>query len=314
MRRITRIFACLLLLVLVLPSVALAATKVTYVQKYDEDGYSEGLSFSTSTITLKVGATLTVKPAAGTSKKGVKFASNNKKVAKVTSAGKITAVAPGVTAIFITGDNASDRGLIVTVKGKKSKDPTPINSSDRKFYVGKKRYSMSTSLTSLKKTVKSGKTQKYSDKYELYTDETRRKEKTFKYQTYSVKKSGKSLHYSGYETIFEYLVSGGDQRLIGIYASGKSAFKTARGIKIGDKLSKVKSTYGTPSYPAWKGKKGSKTYTCYSYFNYDYSLANFFDPDMVSVDFVVDSKNKVVAIYQNTVGYGDHMASMAFFY
>jgi len=202
----------------------------------------------------------------------VTWESSNPKIAKVSSSGKVTAVAPGTVWItatienhsysFITDNTGFGNECFVTVEGS-PKDPKPLGASDQTFYYGSKKFTIPTWTKAIKYypllmnildiigddsvvidevdtlDVRSVVTAYYctsaTDRTEIY---------------YDLNAITKAPHGFGLDI-----------------NSTKSPIKTNRGIKLGGTKSAVTKAYGLPTYFGSYKENGVK-YESYTYHTY----------------------------------------------
>lgn len=185
--------------------------------------------------TLKKGKTKTLKAvnASGKSVSKVKWSSTNKKVATVSSSGKVKGVAQGTVFIIAKKSGYNDGVALITVKGS-SKDPKILSTSDARFtYKGvliKPSYSYSKTKGLLPAAYAT------SDDHDNYG---------LSFGSSNFNKAHTNIWYWGDDPAY----------INSFYATGKSPLKTNRGIAIGSKLSTVKKKYGQPTEIA-EGKDG----------------------------------------------------------
>jgi len=197
-------------------------------------------------LTLAKGKTATLKAVLSPSGKSAKveWRSSNPKIAKVSSAGKITAVAPG-TAIIRIFSNAyetmydqfgySDE-CFVTVPGG-SKDAPPLGTGDRTYSYEKKTFQAPTSkyteaLTLVKKSIGGNAYYDDSNDYVYYNG--------LMFGSKDFDKAHTDIYIAG---TYNGLWYG-----YGVNARGKSPVKTSRGIMIETKKSVVQQQYGLPTF------------------------------------------------------------------
>ena len=194
------------------------SAKVVTVEKSTGQIYINGCVKALETV--KKGNTITLKPILDPENKNAKitWTSSNPKIAKVSSSGKVTALAQGTVMIYIKAKNYDDTWCFVKVQGS-SKDPKLIGSSDDIFYYDNIKFSATDSFKKIKSLIPE------LDYYEDWG------------------LSNGSEDYNKAHTFLE-----GDNKWgMHIIAKSKSPVKTNRDIKIGDKKSKVLTKYGLPT-------------------------------------------------------------------
>ena len=166
----------------------------------------------------------------------VTWRSSNPQIAKVSSSGKVTAVAPGIAIISASSEryisNEYSGSCYVTVPGG-AKDAKPLGTSDQTFYYGKTKLKAPTSnyeeaIANVKKII-GGYAYTEEGGYVtglLYGSKTASKAHTIIYIT------GLYEEYNGY----------------GFSAKDKSPIMTSRGIAVGAKKSAILQQYGLPTY------------------------------------------------------------------
>jgi len=216
-------------------------------------------------ITLKKGKSETLKAVIRPGGQSVSaiWITSNPNIAKVSSSGKVTAVAPG-TAIISAGsleyggtyDQIGYSSVCyVTVNGD-AKDAKPLGTSDRTYYYGKTKFTVPTGnyaaeIASIKKII-GGYT--YTNDYipgighfegvYLGSNDIRNAHTNIRFLSTERGSIG-----------FEY------------GANGKSLIKTSRGIVIGTKKSVVQQQYGLPTFEIeFTNMTDKKVYESYSYF------------------------------------------------
>lgn len=248
----------------------LSQGETSFAKHNIDDDWGDILDLNKHSLTLKKGKSATLKAIRNPSGKAitVKWKSTNSKIAKVSSTGKVTAVAPGVA--VITATSSKYRGYCditghsdvcyVTVQGS-SKDPKALSSSDRTFYYGKKSLKVpgrsanyTKSLAAIKKSIGG-----YS-----YTDD---EEYGGGYEGLLFGSKNVSKAHSD---IYMYLNEKGGKIGFGFVARGKSPIKTKRGISVGAKKSVVQKKYGLPTQIATY-KENGKTYEQLVYDSYSLS-------------------------------------------
>lgn len=240
------------------------------IQAKHTPGYGEEIvDLNKHNLSLKKGKTATlkatIKPGGKTLK--VTWKSSNPKIAKVSSKGKITAVAPGVAIITATAKkysfdidgSGSSNECYVTVKAG-SKDPKPIGDNDRTYYYGKTRLKAPTIEGNYEKALAEVKRKIGGYSYVEYEypdvddDIDGYKYTGLIYGSKIVNKAHTDIYFSKYLRYSGY----------GFVAKGKSPIKTYRGITIGAKKSAVQKKYGLPT-EIYQYKDQGKTYERYIY-------------------------------------------------
>jgi len=212
-------------------------------------------------LTIAKGKSVTLKAFINPTGKSVTvdWRSSNPQIAKVSGAGKVTAVAPGIAMIRIFSDihktyydlfGYSDE-CFVTVKGG-TKDAQPVGTNDRTFTYNKSKFQAPTNkfseaLTLVKKSIG-------GDTYSIVDD------KNYYYGLFYGSKDLSKAHTAIYIVAYEdeYLYG------FGFDARGKSPIKTSRGIAIETKKSEVQKKYGLPTFADQYIDEG-KTYEVLSY-------------------------------------------------
>jgi hypothetical protein len=236
-------------------------TPVIFRHKIESDG-DEFLDINRHELTLTKGKSITLKAGLKPSGKSVAvtWKSSNPKIARVSASGKVTAVAPGTAVIRIEsnvygymGDLTGYSGeCYVTVKGG-AKDAKPLNTSDRSYSYG---------------------TKKFTAPIDNYSDALAAVENSIGGNAYSEdidygyyhgliygSKDGSKAH----TFIYIYSFDEGDHGY-GFIAKGDSPIKTNRGIAIGAKNGAVRQKYGIPTYSG-QYSEGGKSYEYISYFS-----------------------------------------------
>jgi len=203
------------------------------------DWYNENdpiLHISRHDLTLKKGQSYTLKATLvpGGKSVSVKWKSANSKIVKVSSSGKVTAVAPGTTMIWAETERYSDHldetgysnECWVTIQGG-AKDAKPVGISDRSFSYGNFKFTAVTSkqedaLAKIKKNIGG---------YTFYGSE-------FGIGLLLGSNDNMKAH-TGFFVADDYLFR--------FFARGKSLIKTNRGIMVGAKKSTIQQKYGVPS-------------------------------------------------------------------
>ena len=222
-------------------------------KKYD--GY---LDLNKHEITLKKGQTTTIKAFINPNGKSltVKWTSSNPKIAKISSAGKITAVAAGIAVIRAESEEYygigsqygySDECYVYVPAG--AKDPKLLEASDRVYFYGKTKFTVPTgnfgkALVNVQKSIGG---------YEYYLDEESITGLLF---------GSKNINTA--HTNIYILGTKNDSYGYGFVAKGGSPVKTNRGIAIGTKKSTVQQKYGLPIYISQYTEEG-KSYEAYTY-------------------------------------------------
>ena len=230
--------------------------------RHKSDGSDSFIHISKHDLTLKKGNSETLKATLmpGGKSVSVKWTSSNPKIAKVTNAGKVTAVAPGTTVISIYSDkyyySGDTTGLsgecYVTVQGG-AKDAKPLGAGDRAFSYGEKKLTAPTTkyveaLTNIQKSIGG---YAYSEDVVMVT---------YYGLIYGSKEKDKA-----HTDI--YIYSYADEYLgFGFEAKGNSPIKMGRGIAIGSKKSAVQQQYGLPS-SVYQYSEGGKTYEFLGYYS-----------------------------------------------
>jgi len=226
---------------------------------YDEDD-NPFVSLNKHALALKKGKSETLKADIVPGNKTVKLTwkSSNPKIAKVSSGGKVTAVAQGTVWIFATAkgygsnhdDLAESNRCFVTVQGS-AKSPKVLGTNDQMFYYGKTKVAIpnnpnSVSLANIKKRIGG-----YS-----YTDQD-------DFCDYVGLIFGSKTISKAHSDI--YLCSMGKAPYgFGYVAKSKSPISTYRGLKAGAKKSAVLTKYGLPTQ-IYIFKRNGKSYEQYEY-------------------------------------------------
>jgi len=212
-------------------------------------------------LTMAKGKTATLKAFLNPSGKSitVEWKSSNPKIAKVSGAGKVTAVAPGTAIIRIFSNTHkpyfdlfgySDE-CFVTVQGG-SKDALPIGTSDRTYSYEKTKLQAPTGkygegLLLVKKTIGGNEYTAVEDNTYYYG---------LMYGSKDISKAHTAIYITAHNDEFFYG--------FGFDARGKSPIKTSRGIAIETKKSVVQEKYGLPTFTNEYSADG-KTYEMLSY-------------------------------------------------
>jgi hypothetical protein len=210
------------------------------------------ISLNKKTLTLKKGKSSTLKftldpVIAGAT---VKWQSSNEKIAKVSSSGKVTAVAPGTAwiGVGLEGYNSYNDGTgfsnecFVTVQGG-SKDPKPLGSNDRTFSYNTKKFTVPD----------------WSKSVNYYNSLVSIKNKINNHNFDYLEGPGENAYYIGiayyassaYHTDIYYVINADSDAPYGFGVtaySAKSPIKTNRGIKVGGTRSAVTKAYGLPTW------------------------------------------------------------------
>ena len=212
-------------------------------------------------ITLKKGKSATLKAVLKPSGQSVSviWYSSNPKIAKVSTSGKVTAVAPGTTVISAshmeyigTYDQTGFSGVCyVTVQGD-AKDAKPLNKNDRTYNYGKTKFTAPTSnysaaIANVKKSIGG---------YSYHVDFPN----IGHYEGVILGSDDRSKAHTDIYFLSNEIRAVG----YGFYASGKSPIKTSRGIAIGTKKSVVQQQYGLPT-SAYEFEEVGKAYELLSY-------------------------------------------------
>ena len=237
-------------------------TAIEGKHSYDSS-YGPCVNINKHDVTLKKGKSETLKATLLPSGKpvSVTWESSNPKIAKVSSSGKVTAVAPGTAVISIYSEehpgfyDKTGRSweCFVTVPGG-TKDAKPIGASDRTYFYGKTKLTAPTSnirdaLAKVKKSI-GGYSYKENDEYEGYYDGL----------IFGAKEVSKA-----HTDIFAQVTEEGIYFKFGYAAwNEKSPIKTSRGIVIGSKKNEVQQKYGLPSYTGQFTYNG-KAYETFTY-------------------------------------------------
>jgi len=210
-------------------------------------------------LTMKKGQSETLKASLlpGGKSLSVTWKSSNPQIAKVSNAGKVTAVAPGIVKIaaynknyFVDDDQTgSSNECWVTVQGG-TNDAKPLGTSDLTYSYGETKFKIPTSkydeaLANVKKNIGG---------YDYYSEEYCRAGLLF-----GSKDASKAHTY-----IYTYKLYVGESYGYGFIAREKSPIKTSRGITIGAKKDKIQQKYGLPFY-TYQYTEAGKTYEIYDY-------------------------------------------------
>ena len=206
-------------------------------------------------LTMAKGKTATLKAFLNPSGKSIKveWKSSNPKIAKVSSAGKVTAVAPGTAIIRIFSNTYeptydqfgfSDE-CYVTVQGS-SKDAQPLGTGDRTYSYEKNTFQAPTSkypeaLTLVKKSIGGNAYYDDSEEYVYYNG--------LMFGSKDYNKAHTDIYITGTYDGYWYG--------FGVIARGKSPIKTSRGIAIETKKSVVQQKYGLPAIAAYDSEDGN---------------------------------------------------------
>lgn len=236
---------------------------------YDEDS----IYCNVSDITLKRKATKTLKALDWNGKKLTKvtWRSANKKIATVSSGGKVKAIAAGRTWIIIEKKGLQPCYVMVSVKPG-AKDPALLSGKDAYIKYGGVKVKRATTEARVKRILpKPQRHVDYSNNICLY------------YGSTSYKKAHTILSFEAFTSPTTALNS--------VLARAKSPVKTSRGIGVGATLKKVQAAYGKPSQiiKSYKASDGKK-YTLYVY-NYERYTGEV--PDIGCECFYFNSKSKV---------------------
>ena len=240
------------------------------------------ITVSKRTLTLQTGksATLTVTLKPAKSGASITWESSNPKIAKVSSSGKVTAVAPGTVWVIAKVKNYSpiidatgySDECFVTVEGG-SKDPKPLGASDQTFFYGSKKITM----PAWTKTINYY-TQFMNMLYSINND----------CDIYESSESGVYLvsalypTYSSCHTEIYYAINANTEAPYGfgiIAYNSKSPVKTNRGIKVGGTKSDMLKLYGLPSWTSTFENNGV-TFEKYIYQTYKIQSGNALYMDM----------------------------------
>jgi hypothetical protein len=229
------------------------------------------ITLNKKSLTLKKGKTTTLKATLSPVNKNVKITweSSNTKVAKVSSSGKVTAIAPGTVWIVANAKNyngmddgagLSDR-CMVSVEGS-SKDPKPLGANDRTFYYNSKK-------------IKAPEWSKDINYYiPLMSMAAIIGDECDAYEDYADDALYIGMMYFDADSMFHtdicFAMNGetSEQYGFGYYAAGTSPIKTYRGLKVGGTKSAVEKAYGLPTrITAYKDDEGR---SCEDYFYQSY--------------------------------------------
>jgi len=225
-------------------------------------------------LTLKKGKSTTLKATLKPVKPDatVTWESSNPKIAKVSSSGKVTAVAPGTVWIaatvknysysFITDRTGYGNECFVTVEGS-PKDPKPLGASDQTFYYGSKKFTIPT----WSKTIEYHPL--FMNILDIIGDDSVVIDKV---DTFDVRSVVTAYYYTSAtdRTEISYDINAITQEPHGFGLdtnSTKSPIKTNRGIKLGGTKSAVTKAYGLPTYFGSYKENGVK-YESYTYQTY----------------------------------------------
>jgi len=259
-----------------LPAMAAPTEKGVFYQDKAIARATNTIKLDKKTLILQKGKSSTLKATLNPVKPGgtVTWESSNPKIAKVSSSGKVTAVAPGTVWIVAkvknyngikdgTGDSSE---CFVTVEGS-SKDPKPLDASDQTFYYGSKKLAVPAWTKNID----------YYYPLMNMTDTIN-----------SDCDIGEGPNNGVYYVIAEYFASSSVHTEI-YYAmntktkvqygfgynayTAKSPIKTNRGIKVGGTKSDVTKAYGLPSFISSYKNKGVD-YEVYVYQTYSLKSDN----------------------------------------
>ena len=251
-------FAIIWLAIILLATtfVAAQASALPNAGRYNTDEY---IDINKSKLTLKKGQSETLKATLmpGGKSVSVKWTSSNPNIVKVSSSGKITAVAQGKVHIIASASNYYDGYCTVTVKGG-SKDPKLIGKDDFVFYYGKIKLRTEEAkdkdlYSKILKLISGG--YKFTDK--IYDSDFRLLGLT--YGSNNRDKAHTIFWFDSISNDFAYY--GGFHTF---FATSNSPVKTSRGIVIGSKKSTVKAQYGLPTFIK-QGTYNGKNYEYYYY-------------------------------------------------
>ena len=234
---------------------------------YDDNEYPI-IHISKHDLTLQKGKSETLKATLlpGGKSVSVEWYSSNPKIAKVSSTGKITAVAPGTTIISAYSEEYSDEDnyqqdqyaynceCYVTVPGG-AKDAKPLGINDWTFSYEKTKLKApitkhNETLTNIKKSI-GGYTVDSGHNYDYYIFYT----KGLLLGSKDTSKAHTIIYISELTRVFNF----------GFLARGQSPIKTNRGITIGTKKSIVQQKYGLPTFSEFQVTIEGKTCEVFCY-------------------------------------------------
>ena len=269
MKKITRasILTLTFVFMFVFTAAALAesAQRMPMTARHKYENGNPFVDLNKNDMTLKKGKSETLKAVLRPSGKSLSiiWISSNPKIAKVSTSGKVTAVAPGIA--LITAIDASMECIgtydqtgysavcYVTVQGE-AKDAKPLGTSDWTYNYGKTKLTAVTSnysaaIASAKKSIGG---YAYLVNYPGIG-------------YYEGIILGSSELYKAHTEIY-FLSNDKGPIAYGYYANGKSPLTTSRGIAIGTKKSVVQQQYGLPSFANVFTASDGKAYEQYNYY------------------------------------------------
>ena len=231
----------------------------TSAQTEDFPRASNYINLSKNVITLNKGKSTTLKATLdpANSKAKVTWISSNPNIAKVSSSGKITAIAQGKVYIIASAFNYNDDYCAVTVKGD-SKEPKLIGTDDYTFYYG------NTKL----RTEQANDKNLYNKMLKLIPGGYKFTDKIYNSDFGLLGLAYGSSNRNNAHTVFWFDAISNDFAYYGgfhtFFATSNSPIKTSRGIMIGSKKSTVNAQYGLPTLIK-QGTNNNKPYEYYYY-------------------------------------------------
>lgn len=224
----------------------------------------------------------------------VKWKSENKKIAKISAGGKVTAVGAGMVRIYASKKGYSTGSALIIVKPG-SKDPKLLQPSDANFYYNKQLVKTTQRYKQVAKNLPGAK--KFT--YENTIDYDNPNSNTSDYHGiygWGIGLCFGNKNYRKAHTTIIFWGEGSNPSMKHGYvavAEGKSPVKLRRGIRVGSKLSAVQKQYGIPN-SIENGKYQNKKV---AYYEYTHILSNGY---FLSITFCFDkATNKVISIRQS---------------